>query len=97
MRGPMAGICEARDKMGRDLYRLFCVLDRRGGEYGLGGPTLTILDGGTKDIRTAMDDDVYEQVIRFRDDYLSCIPRPVSPADLMDGWINQLSGKLPIP
>jgi hypothetical protein len=93
----MAGICEARDKMDRDLYRLFCFLDRRAAECGLSGPTLVILDGGTKDIRTAMDDDVYEQVLALRDDYVSSNPRPVAPEDLTDGWVEQLSGRLPIP
>jgi delta-aminolevulinic acid dehydratase/porphobilinogen synthase len=96
MRRRMAGICEARDKMDRELYRLFCVLDRRAGEYGLGGPTLAVLDGAVKDVRTVMDDDVYEQVLLLRDDYLGGNPRPVAPSDLMDGWIEQLSGRLPI-
>lgn len=65
----MSGICEARDKHGQVLYRLFCVLDRDAPDHGLEAPALVILDGATKQVRTAMSQKIYGRVDRHRKDY----------------------------
>jgi hypothetical protein len=75
MRKEMRGIYEIRDRHGDTLYRLFCVLDHSAKEHGCKKPTLVMLCGGRKPVRTAMDDDVYEEAAVFRDDYMSSTPR----------------------
>jgi hypothetical protein len=44
----MSGICEARDKQDKLLYRLFCVIDRDAPRHGLTAPSLVLLGGATK-------------------------------------------------
>ena len=58
----MKGIYEARDKHGKQLYRLFCVLDRAAPEHGVEAPALVLLSGGAKPVGAAMDDRVYRDV-----------------------------------
>ncbi len=79
MTGKMSGIYEARTRSKNTLYRLFCVLDRKAESFGLGSPTLAMLGGGTKPVGEAMDDDIYEDAISYRDRYLRTNPRPVKP------------------
>jgi hypothetical protein len=64
----MSGIFEARDEHNRVLYRLFCLLDRKGLAH---GPAVVLLGGGTKPDRTEMPQRVYRMIDRCRDDYLA--------------------------
>ena len=79
MSGRMSGIYEARVRSRDTLYRLFCLLDRKAESFGLGAPTLALLSGGTKPVGEAMEDDVYDDAISYRDRYLRTKPRPVEP------------------
>jgi len=66
----MSAIHEARARSRDTLYRLFCPLDRKGESCGLGAPTLVLLSGGTKPVGKAMEDDVYDDALSYRDRYL---------------------------
>lgn len=76
MSGDMAGIHEVRTKDGRDLYRLFCVLERR--QPGLDNCSIIALAGMTKTVRSAFTAAEYGEVRRLRDEYFSCNPRSVA-------------------
>jgi hypothetical protein len=53
MHGDMAGFYEVRvDGPGRRHYRAFCVLERDGASVGLGGPSIVLIAGMTKEFRT---------------------------------------------
>ena len=67
----LSGICEARDKHSKALYRLFCVLDRDAPEYGKEAPLLVLLAGVEKPDKTAVPQAKYRAVDRMRDDYLA--------------------------
>ncbi len=73
----MGGVYEARDKLGKELYRLFCLLDRQAHQHGASAPLLVLLGGANKPVRTAMPNDVYEEIRLFRGHYLSTNPRPI--------------------
>jgi len=75
MRGPMQGIYEIRDRHGRQLYRLFCLMDSDATRHGFAAPVLVMLCGGEKVVNTEMDDDIYEEACGYRDDYLRSNPR----------------------
>lgn len=77
MRGKMDGIYEVRDRHGDRLYRLFCLLDGDAQRHHATAPLLVLLSGGEKAVGTAMDDDVYEDACRYRDDYLRSSPRAI--------------------
>lgn len=77
MHDDMAGLCEARKKRGKTLYRLFCLLDRDGPEHGLKKPTVVVISGGEKPQETEMPDWVYQDARSFRDNYRSSSRRPV--------------------
>lgn len=79
MHGDMAGIFEIREKHGKQLFRLFCVLDRNAPVHGLTHPAMVLLDGVTKAIETVVDAATYARVAGRRDDYLASDPRHVAP------------------
>jgi hypothetical protein len=69
-KGPdMSGICEARDKHAKLLYRLFCVIDRLAPEHGLDAPSMVLLGGVTKPDNTAVPIATYEMIDGHRKDY----------------------------
>ena len=65
----LSGICEARDKHSNKLYRLFCVIDRDAPEHDLAAPSLVLLDGVVKPIRTEVPQSEYRRIDRYRKDY----------------------------
>lgn len=75
MRGRMQGIYEIRDRYGRQLYRLFCLVDSDAVRNGCSTPVLVMLSGGEKLVNTEMDDDVYEEACGYRDHYIKSNPR----------------------
>jgi hypothetical protein len=75
MRDEMRGFHEARDKHGKELFRLFCVLDRGAADHGAEGPALVLISGGIKPIDSAMDDRVYLAAQKAREAYLASTPR----------------------
>lgn len=77
MRDEMKGLHEARDKHEKRLYRLFCVLDRQATDHGLAGPAVVLVSGGVKAIGQAMDDRVYREARRRRDEYVASSPRRI--------------------
>jgi hypothetical protein len=50
---------------------LFCVVDRKAPEHGLDAPTVALISGGVKAVRTRMDEAVYEEARAYREDYLA--------------------------
>jgi hypothetical protein len=77
MHGEMGGIFEIREKHGKQLFRLFCVLDRNAPAHGLTHPAMVLLDGVTKAIERVFDEAAYARVAGYRDEYLKSDPRPV--------------------
>jgi hypothetical protein len=73
----MSGIFEIRDRQGKVLYRLFCVLDSDAESHGLEAPALVMLSVGIKPVRTAMPQAVYREVRAQADRYFATSPRPV--------------------
>ena len=67
----LSGICEARDKHSNTLYRLFCMIDRNAPEHGLAAPSLVLLGGVAKPIRTEVPQSEYRRIDRYRKDYLA--------------------------
>lgn len=65
----MSGICEARDKHAKLLYRLFCVIDRDAPDHGLAAPSLVLLSGTTKPASTVVPISEYQLVDDYRKDY----------------------------
>jgi hypothetical protein len=65
----LSGICEARDKHSNKLYRLFCVIDRDAPEHGFAAPSLVLLDGVVKPVRTEVPQSEYRRIDRYRRDY----------------------------
>ncbi len=81
MHGRMRGLHEARDEHDGVLYRVFCVVDRQAPNHGLDAPTIALLCGGTKAVRTAMDEAVYDDALSYKQDYLAT-RRIVLPAGI---------------
>ena len=75
MHGSMTGWHEARTKHGKDLYRLFCLHDRRAS--GLPGPALVLVTGGVKPSETAFPETFYPKVRALGKAYLESNPRQV--------------------
>lgn len=73
----MKGLYEVRVRNRNTLYRLFCILDSNGAKYGLGGPALVLVSGGTKPMGQDMPSDVYADAIEYRNRYTATTPRPV--------------------
>ncbi len=65
----MSGICEAKDKDGKLLYRIFCVIDRDAAEHGLGAASLILLGGATKKVKTVVPQSEYKVIDQYRHDY----------------------------
>jgi hypothetical protein len=65
----LSGICEARDKHSNKLYRLFCLIDRDAPTYGLALPSLVLLGGVVKPVRTEAPQSEYRRIDRYRKDY----------------------------
>ncbi len=76
MKKDMKGIHEARARNRNELHRLFCILDRDT-EGILEGPAIVLLGGGTKPIGTAMDSDVYDEIVAAKNRYWATRPRPI--------------------
>lgn len=84
----MSGICEARDKHAKLLYRLFCVIDRHAPDHGLAAPSLVLLNGTTKPDNTVVPSSEYELV----DGYRTTIEQRIgSPRTLKDQPFGQTS------
>jgi len=78
MHGDMAGYYELRvDGPHRRHYRLFCLLEHRGAEVGLKGPTLIVLCGMEKPFRTTFSKRDYDRVRALGERFRSRVPRPV--------------------
>lgn len=77
MHGDMKGWYEARDRHGPFLYRLFCLLERKGADLGLGGPSIVLISGMRKANETAFSKADYAQVRALGDEYRSRTPRSV--------------------
>lgn len=75
MHGSMTGWHEARTKHGKQLYRLFCLHDRRA--LGLPGPALVLVTGGVKRNETAFSKTFYRDVRKLGDRYVGSNPREV--------------------
>jgi hypothetical protein len=81
MHGEMKGFHEARDEHHGAHYRLFCVVDRQAPQHGLDAPTVALISGGVKPARTAMPQNVYDEALEYRRDYLAT-RRIVLPAGI---------------
>lgn len=78
MHGDMSGYYEVRvDGPKRHHYRLFCVLERDGGNLGLGGPSVVIITGKDKPFQSKLPDADYEDVRRLGCECLRRNPRSV--------------------
>ncbi len=71
MHGEMKGFHEARDAHDGRLYRVFCVVDSQAPGHGLDAKVVALVCGGAKRVRSAMDDSVYSEALRYRADYLA--------------------------
>lgn len=77
MHGDMGGMYEIRvPGPGRNLYRLFCILDREA--PGLDGPTIAVITGLVKRDRTTFTPRQYRAVRALGDAYLASAPRSVA-------------------
>ena len=76
MHGAMTGIHEVRVRVGKDLHRLFCLLDRDHPA----GPILVMLDGRTKSVGTALDARDYRSILALQQQYRSSRAVDVSGA-----------------
>lgn len=81
----LSGVCEARDKHKNILYRLFCVLDRDAAKHGWPLPSLVLISGARKPVRTEMSQKEYKMVDRYRNDYLKT-RRLAETDDLPEWW-----------
>ncbi len=78
MHGEMKGFYEIRvDGPKRHHYRLFCMLERAGAKFGLGGPSLVLIAGKDKPFQTMLSARDYEEVRSLGREYLERIPRSV--------------------
>jgi Txe/YoeB family toxin of Txe-Axe toxin-antitoxin module len=78
MHGDMNGFYEVRiDGPKRRHHRLFCVLEREGAEFGLGGPSLVLITGKDKPFRTVLSANDYAEVRSLGREYRSRTPRSV--------------------
>lgn len=78
MHGTMAGYYEVRvDGRDRRHHRVFCLLEREGARFGLGGPSIVVIAGMDKPFRTTFTERDYERVRRLGDEYRSRVPRSV--------------------
>ena len=75
MHGDMAGYYEVRVRAGKDLFRLFCLLDRHG--PGLSRPAIIALTGLRKRLGTAFSSREYAVVSSMGEDYRSSSPRRI--------------------
>jgi hypothetical protein len=69
MKDEMKGFHEARDEHDGYFYRLFCMVDRQAPQHGLDAPTVALISGGIKRVRTKMDPAVYVEALAYREDY----------------------------
>lgn len=67
MHGEMGGFYEARVRYKAANYRLFCVLDRPGGD--LGGPSIVVIAGLSKPRRNAARTQDYQRARVLRDEF----------------------------
>lgn len=67
MHGSMTGLHEVRIRNGRQLHRLFCLLDR---DHPV-GPVLVMLDGMTKSVGAAFDMHDDGNILQLRQQYRS--------------------------
>jgi len=75
MHRDMAGYYEVRVRAGKDLFRLFCLLDHGG--PGLGRPAIVALTGLRKPIGTAFTSREYAAVSSMGEAYGSSSPRRI--------------------
>lgn len=77
MHGDMKGYFEVRDRHGRWLYRVFCVLERNGARLGLGGPSIVLITGMRKPNESSFRRADYAKVRSLGDEYRRRTPRSV--------------------
>jgi Txe/YoeB family toxin of Txe-Axe toxin-antitoxin module len=78
MHGKMRGVYEVRvDGPNRHHYRLFCVLERDGGEHGLSGPSLILVAGKDKPFQTKLSEAEYDEVLGLVREFQTRNPRSV--------------------
>lgn len=87
----LSGICEARDKHSNMLYRLFCVIDRDAPAHGLALPSLVLLGGVVKPVRTEAPQSEYRRIERYRKDY-GVTHRVAQKQDGSEWWPNLGAG-----
>jgi hypothetical protein len=75
MHGDMTGWFEVRTKHQKQLYRLFCLQDRKA--PGLPGPSLVMVMGGTKPTEAAFSNSFYRAIRQLGEEYLRSDPRSV--------------------
>lgn len=71
MHGEMKGFHEARDEHDGQLFRPFCVVDSQAPGHGLDVKVVTLVCGGVKRSRSAMDRGVYDDALGYRADYVA--------------------------
>ncbi len=78
MHGDMGGFYEVRiDGKSREHYRLFCILESKGAELGLGGAAIVLITGKQKPFRTKLSTADYASVKLLGSEYRSRTPRSV--------------------
>jgi hypothetical protein len=81
MHGDMKDYYEVRvDGPKRHHYRLFCVLERKGADVGLGGPSIVVLTGLDKPFLTVIAPSDYAAVRVLGDEYRARKPRSIALA-----------------
>lgn len=79
MHGEMAGYYEVRvDGPQRRHFRLFCILERSGGDHNLGGASIVLITGMVKEFRTTFSGRDYARVRALGDEYRARSPRSVA-------------------
>lgn len=63
----------------RTRYRLFCLLEHDAEKVGLDGPSVAVITGKKKPLRSVPSKQDYAQVLRLGDEFRYRIPRSVLP------------------
>lgn len=79
MHGALGGFYEVRvDGPKRRHYRLFCLLERDGAQFGLGGPSLVLITGRDKAFQTVLSAADYAEVRALGSEFSARTPRSVA-------------------
>jgi hypothetical protein len=63
----------------RHHYRLFCLLEKDGEKFGLGGPSIVIVTGLDKPFQTTISAGDYAKVRALGSEYSARTPRSIEP------------------